>query len=363
MPYFKKLLDLLKIERDEDRSSYLKLTETSSVADRRANGITWYPIAIRGTEPSRGDYLSVEVERTTHQDVIHQFRFGSPAVLFSNHDPKKDRLEGTVIYSGGNRLKITLFTDELPDWSRDGKLGIELLFDNNSYDEMQNAVKQASLLKEKTEGRLVNVLIGEQAPSFTDQKDFPAFSGLNPSQQAAVQKILTAQDLAIVHGPPGTGKTTTLVQAIKALIAQNKEQILVVAPSNTAVDLLSDKLSNEGLNVLRIGNPARVSQKLMSLTLDSKMQDHSYLKDIKKLKKQASEYKNMAHKYKRSFGKAERDQRKALFDEAHKIMREADKIEQFIIDDLVPKRLAGLVNNYRIKFYIPHGIVIGAYQC
>ena len=335
MPYFKKLLDLLKTEREEDRNSYLKLTETSSVADRRANGITWYPIAIRGTEPSRGDYLTVEAERTTHQDVAHKFRFGSPAVLFSNNDPKKNRVEGTITYQGGNRLKITLFTDDLPDWSRDGKLGVELLFDNNSYDEMQNALKQASAVKEKPEGRLVNILTGELKPAFSSQKGYPAFPGLNSSQQQAVQNILAAQDLAIVHGPPGTGKTTTLVQAIKALVAQNKEQILVVAPSNTAVDLLSEKLSLEGLNVLRIGNPARVSERLMSLTLDSKMAAHSYVKDVKKLKKQASEYKNMAHKYKRSFGKAERDQRKALFDEAHKIMREVDKTEQFIIDDLV----------------------------
>lgn len=337
MPYFKKLLDLLKVERDEDRNAYLKLTETSSVADRRANGLTWYPIAIRGTEPSRGDYLSVEVERTTHQDVSHQFRFGASAVLFSNHDPKKDRLEGTVSYQGGNRLKITLFTEELPDWASDGKLGVELLFDNNSYDEMQNALKQASLLRERPEGRLINILTGINAPSFAAIKEYPVLNGLNLSQQSAVQKILSAQDVAVVHGPPGTGKTTTLVQAIRALIAQNKEQILVVAPSNTAVDLLSEKLSNEGLNVLRIGNPARVSEKLMSLTLDSKMAEHSYVKDVKKLKKQASEYKNMAHKYKRSFGKAERDQRKALFDEAHKIMREVDKTEQFIIDDLVAK--------------------------
>jgi ATP-dependent RNA/DNA helicase IGHMBP2 len=354
MPYFKKLLDLLKIEREEDRNTYLRLTETSSVADRRANGLTWYPIAIRGTEPSRGDYLSVEAERTTHQDIAHQFRFGASAVLFSNHDPKRDRVEGTISYQSGNRLKITLFADELPDWCHDGKLGIELLFDNNSYDEMQNALKQASALKEKPEGHLIKILTGEQEPSFSQQPVYLNFNGLNLSQQSAVQKIVTAQDVAIIHGPPGTGKTTTLVQAIKNLIAQNKQQVLVVAPSNTAVDLLSEKLSNEGLNVLRIGNPARVSEKLMSLTLDSKMAEHSYVKDVKKLKKQAADYKNMAHKYKRNFGKAERDQRKALFDEAHKIMKEVDKTEQFIIDDLVAKAqiiTATLVgaNHYTIR--------------
>jgi ATP-dependent RNA/DNA helicase IGHMBP2 len=355
MDYFKRLLDLLKIEREDDRSAYLKLTESTSVSDRRFAGMVWYPIAIRGTEPSRGDYITVEVERTTHHDVVHQFRFGASVALFSNHDAKADRVQGTVTYQGGNRMKVTLLTDELPEWSRDGKLGIDLLFDENSYDEMQNAVKQASAIADNTqEGRLTQVLIGQKSPVFSTLNPLLTLSGLNASQQLAVQKIVTAQDLAIVHGPPGTGKTTTLVQAIKALIGQGEKQILVVAPSNTAVDLLSEKLAIEGLNVLRIGNPARVSEKLASLTLDSKMAAHSRIKDIKSLKKQAAEYKNMAHKYKRSFGKAERDQRKALFDEAYKIMKEVGKTEQYIIDDLVAKAqiiTATLVgsNHYTIR--------------
>src|SRR5215217_185942 len=119
-PYFKTLLELLKIEREEDKQSYIRLTEMASVSERRANGLAWYPIAIRGNEMGRGDYLTVEVERTTHQDLPHQLRFGMPAVLFSNHEPKKDRVEGVISHQSGNRLKITLKTDELPDWSRDG---------------------------------------------------------------------------------------------------------------------------------------------------------------------------------------------------------------------------------------------------
>jgi len=348
MDYFKKLQDLLKIERTEDRDAYLKLTASTSVSDRRAAGLCWYPISITGTEPSRGDYLNVEIERRSHQDIAHQLRFGSPAVLFSNHDPKNDRVEGVISYQGGDRLKINLFTEELPDWSRDGKLGVELLFDDNSYDDMNAALKLADSMPED---RRIQVLTGLKAPVFAPETEL-SLKGLNVSQQAAVRKIIGAHDLAIVHGPPGTGKTTTLVQAIK-LMATN-EQVLVVAPSNTAVDLLSEKLAQEGLNVLRIGNPARVSERMMSLTLDSQMVEHSYMKESKKLKKQASEYKNMAHKYKRNFGKAERDQRKALFDEAHKIMKEVAKTEQFIIDDLVSKAqvitatLAG-ANNWTIK--------------
>jgi superfamily I DNA and/or RNA helicase len=361
MEYFKKLLDLMKMEREEDRESYRQITETSSVADRRANGLTWYPIAIKDTEMSRGDYLTVEVERTTHQDINHQLRFGVSAVLFSNHDPKKDRVEGTISYQSGNKLKITLRTDELPEWSRDGKLGIDLLFDDNSYDEMQNALKQADAISEQN--NLVKILTGGKKPGF--QTDIPHYTipRLNASQQEAVNKILAANELAIVHGPPGTGKTTTLVQAIKALIKQDHKQILVVAPSNTAVDLLSEKLSDEGLNVLRVGNPARVSEKLMSLTLDSKMAEHNSTKEIKKLKKQANEFRDMAHKYKRSFGKAERDQRKALFDEARSIMKSVENTEQYIIDDILTKAqviTATLVgaNHYTVRKLKYHTVVI-----
>lgn len=364
MDYFAKLLELLKIEREEDRKAYLKLTETSGVSERRANGLSWYPIAIRGTEMSRGDYLTVEVERTTHLDVAHQLRFGVSAVLFSNHDPKKDNLEGTVSYQSGNRLKITLRTDELPEWTSDGKLGIDLLFDDNSYDEMQSALRLANTLHEQTAaGRIIKILTGESTPTF----QIPAASidhpRLNTSQQSAVNKILSANELAIVHGPPGTGKTTTLVQAIKALVKQDQQKILVVAPSNTAVDLLSEKLSDEGLNVLRVGNPAKVSERLMALTLDSRMAEHSSTKEIRKLKKQANEFRDMAHKYKRNFGKAEREQRKALFDAARNIIKDVEKTEQYIIDDLVAKAqiiTATLVgaNHYTVRNLKYHTVVI-----
>ncbi len=363
MDYFKRLLDLLKIEWEEDKLQYQKLTEQSSVAERRANGLTWYPIAIRGTEITRGDYISVEAERPSHQEISHQFRSGMPAVLFSNHDAKNHRAEGTISYVGKDRLKITLRTDELPEWTRDGKLGIDLLFDDNSYDEMQSALKHAQLQAEDKNGSLVRILTGEQSPTFHENPMQFSSPKLNPSQNAAVDKILHANELAVVHGPPGTGKTTTLVQAIKALYKQEGRQLMVCAPSNAAVDLLSERLTTEGMNVLRIGNPARVSDALMSLTLDHKMADHDQMKEAKRLKKQAQEYKNMAHKYRRNFGREEREQRKLLFDEAHKILKEIDKTEQYIIDDIVSKTqviTATLVgaNHYTISRLKFHTVII-----
>src|SRR5207237_7061428 len=142
----------------------------------------------------------------------------------------------------------------------------------------------------KDEGQLVQMLTGVKKPTFHSATKVHIATWLNESQQAAVQKILTANELAIVHGPPGTGKTTTLVGAIKALLQQERQQILVTAPSNAAVDLLSEKLSDEGLNVVRVGNPARVNERQISLTLDSRIAAHNSATAIKKLRKKAAEY-------------------------------------------------------------------------
>lgn len=363
MDYFQRLLDLLKIEKEEDRRQYKQLTSTLSVQDRRENGMTWYPIAIKDTELGRGDYLTVEVERTTHQDIMHQLRFGMTAALFSNHDPRNDRIEGTITHISGNRLKLSLRTDELPDWSRDGKLGIDAVFDENSYKEMETALKAAmGVAEKKEEGALIGVLTGEKKPTFDATFTHYSTNQLNTTQQEAVLKILAANELSIVHGPPGTGKTTTLVQAIKALIQKEHQQILVTAPSNAAVDLLSEKLSDEGLNVVRVGNPARVNEKQMSLTLDSKMAVHNSMKQIKQMRKQAAEYRDMAQKYKRNFGAAEREQRKALFAEARNISREIERTEQYIAESVLSKAqviTATLVgaNHFSVR-HLKYGTVV-----
>lgn len=364
MDYFKHLLHLLKLEKEEDRRSYKQLMENRSVAERREGGSTWFPIAIRDTEIGHGDYLTVEVERTTHQDVLYSLRFGMSAALFSNHDAKSDRVEGTISYISGNRLKIALRIDELPDWSRNGKLGIDAVFDEASYAEMEAALKMAPVLSaKKEEGHLIKILTGEKPPAFNNNIPDYFNNKLNNAQLDAVKKILAANELAIVHGPPGTGKTTTLVQAIKALLKHQLKQILVVAPSNAAVDLLSEKLFDEGLNVVRVGNPARVSERLMALTLDSKTTLHHSFKEIKRLKKQAGEYRDMAQKYKRSSGPAEREQRKALRAEARNISKEVERTEQYIIDDVLSKAsviTATLVgaNHYTVRNIKFHTVVI-----
>jgi len=336
MQYFKKLQQLLDVEKEADLASFHQASSQQDIGQKRTIGQLWYPIAIKDQELGRGDYLSVEVVRTTHLEVPHQFRYGVQAALFSNHDITTHRIEGTVIAIGENWIKISFRIDELPDWTDNGKLGLEMLFDQYSYEEMQKSLKEAE--KQETSqilSPLSQVLIGNKAPRFNENKDSVASARLNEVQQQAVNHIASATDIALVHGPPGTGKTTTLVEAIKVLLAKGTTQLLVTAPSNAAVDVLTEKLAEEKISVIRVGNPARVSKSLLEKTLDHQIRAHVFVKDNQKLKKQAAQLRDMAHKYKRKFGSAERAQRKALFASARDIMKELEANEAVAIDTVL----------------------------
>ncbi|WP_433900806.1 AAA domain-containing protein [Sphingobacterium puteale] len=338
MNYFDELISLLNEEQQYDKMQHEALLLQSSLNERRMQGVTWFPIQITDSELGRGDYLSVSLKKTNHLDVDHRFRFGMPVSLFSNHDPKVDRIDGVISSVNKEIMRISFRIDELPDWSRRGKLGVDLLFDEHSYREMANALRQAKeLAADPGRGKLIRKLIGGEVLCTEEKESFFEHPDLNVCQNKAVQLVLDTTDIALLHGPPGTGKTTTLIKAIATLLKSNNRQILVVAPSNTAVDLLTERLDAAGIVVTRIGNPVKVSEHLQELTLDSKIDRHGANKDIKSLQKQVRTYTDMAQKYKRNFGKAEREQRKALFDEAYRIRKDVDKIQDFIVTDILDR--------------------------
>jgi len=355
MKYFNELATLLDQEQAFDKAQHEALLLKRSVQERIALGVTWFPIAITNSELGRGDYLTITVNKTNHPEEGHQFRFGMPVSLFSNHNPQQDRLHGVIAFAGRDILRISFRVDELPAWSRGGRLGVDLLFDENSYQEMHRALDEANLaLTDKKQGTLVRQLLGET--DVRESSPGPAYKNdsLNPSQNKAIAHILGENPLSILHGPPGTGKTTTLVYAIQALLKQRPQQLLIVAPSNTAVDVLTERLDAVGVTVVRIGNPVKVSDHLQELTLDARVGNHVSHKTIKTLEKQARTYIDMAHKYKRNFGKAERDQRKALFDEARKIRKEIDQMLDYMVQDefakaqVITATLVG-ANHYTIR--------------
>jgi ATP-dependent RNA/DNA helicase IGHMBP2 len=331
-----RLRKLLKIERDEDFAQYKQHFSRNNINHRKENGVTWYPVIITNVEIGLGEYLSVDIERTTNHNEPHQFSGGKSAALFSNTHQDAQPINGIIKIINPNKIRLSLTVDELPDWCDDGKLGINLLFDESSYREMDIAMEKVMNASHSRLAVLRDVMYGIKPPAFNRVDESIHITGLNQSQNAAVQKIIAAKDIAIIHGPPGTGKTTTLVQAIRQTLMTEK-QVLVCSSSNTAVDLLTEKLHREGINVLRLGNPARISEEVLMNTLDVKMAAHESYKELKKYRKTAEEYFRMAGKYKRTFGREEREQRQLFYQEARKILQEARVLEDYIFHEQFEK--------------------------
>ena len=354
MEQLQKLRKLLDIERKADLAHYEKEVVMQPLGERRRKGLTWYPLIVQQSGIGMGEKYYVIIERKTHKDDPHAFQPGSLVSLFNHvgEGNKSQRLPGVVSAVWKNSMKITFNAEELPEWIDYGSPGVDMLFDDLSYKEMDIAVERVIDAKEGRLKELREVLLGREPATFIEEQPyFEDFGFLNESQKEAAKKITTAKDVAIIHGPPGTGKTTTLVQAVK-LTLQTEKQVLVTAPSNTAVDLLTEKLLAKGVKVVRIGNPARVSEELMQHSLETQVTMHDDYRFLKKLRKQGEDFKKMAFKYKRKFGRAEREQRKLLMAEARKAQDEAKYLEKYIVDSLLDEAqvitatLVGSVNKY-----------------
>lgn len=330
----KHLKELLLIEREEDFFQYKEQFLKASIERRKTNGVTWYPIQILSNEIGYGDLVNLEVERTTMIDTPHQFSTGKNITLFSNQSNNEVyELNGTIRQSGKNKMKIIMHVDDLPDWCYEGKLGINIQFDDNSYTEMQKALDIVINARNCRTADLREIVEGVEQPSFEKEDDSILVPNLNLSQNRAIRHALAANDVAVIHGPPGTGKTTTLVHAIR-LTLQHEKQVLVCAPTNTAVDLLSEKLLEQGITVLRVGHPARISEELINSSVDGQVQNHQYYKDIKNLRRNAEEYFRMAGKYKRVFGKSDAAQRASFYAEAKNCIKEARLLEDHVVQSL-----------------------------
>jgi superfamily I DNA and/or RNA helicase len=330
----KKIKDLLFVEREEDFYQYKEQFLRASIEQRKKNGATWFPIQILSNELGYADYVHLEVERTNSLDMPHQFSAGKNVSLFSNKNPEEvQEISGTIKQCSKNKMKIIIHTDDLPDWCYDGRLGVNIQFDDNSYIEMQKALDEVIGARNNRVAELREMIEGNEIPSFNKIDDSVLIPQLNNSQNKAVKHILSANDIAVVHGPPGTGKTTTIVQAIR-LVLQSEKQLLVCAPTNTAVDLITEKLIEQGVNVLRVGHPARVSEGLLKATIDGQIQSHANYKDIKSLRKTAEEYFKMAGKYKRAFGKEDAKQRALFYTEARNCIKESRLLEDYIVNSL-----------------------------
>ncbi len=323
----------LQRERDAHAERYRQLTEQAPVRQRVAEGVAWYPVRIREQGYGFGEYPYVVVERMG-QSGPHQLLGGKPCQLFSQSGTEQRIVNGTIHWVTGNTAHIILRDNEHPDWLDDGRIGVQLVFDASGFKDMADALNTVINAKDDRlaelrdivfAGELLGELSGELAGG---RREALHKDSLNDLLKDLLSDLLNdSHAVTVIHGPPGTGKTTTLVKLLGEL-TRTTRPILVCAPSNAAVDVLTERCADAGLDVVRIGNLARIDPKVMEHTLSERWKQHPMSSEVKDLRKRADEFRRLAMKYKRSFGKAEMEQRKLLLQEARNIIADVRRIEQ-----------------------------------
>lgn len=274
--YLQHQYELLQLEYEYEKEQFKQQTELMGIGRKIKRGMCWYPLNLGRSYYNALNQLVVEVERREDKEIEHQFEYGRPVCFFTQElSGKLNYLNfvATVNYVDEDRMVVILpSADALLALQSKEVLGVQLYFDETSYRLMFEALKQVISAKNNRLAELRDIFHGTQ-PVSTFSFQPIRFPWLNRTQEEAVNKVLHAKDVAIVHGPPGTGKTTTLVEAIYETL-HRENQVLVCAQSNMAVDWISEKLVDRGVSVLRIGNPSRVNDKMLSFTYERRFESH-----------------------------------------------------------------------------------------
>ncbi len=267
---------LLRMEYEYEKEEFKRQTETMGVARKVKRGLCWYPVSLGRSYYNSLNQLVIDITRTENKEIEHSFEFGRPVCFFhQSFEGKVKYMDfiATVSFADEERMAVVLpGAGALAELQTDGILGVQLYFDETSYRAMFEALEDTIRAKDNRLAELRDILLGTQKPGFREL--YPVrFPWLNSTQETAVNKVLCTRDVSIVHGPPGTGKTTTLVEAIYETL-HREPQVLVCAQSNTAVDWICEKLVDRGVPVLRIGNPTRVNDKMLSSTYERRFESH-----------------------------------------------------------------------------------------
>ena len=320
------LLQCIDLEEKEQIKRY-SLDQQHTLKSLKAEGLALHPIIVTRKNFGYADYPEISF-RLNFPAETNQFKDGAAIECFCTGE---EPVKGVLIHLDGKVGEFRLFAPDFPDWIEDNGVGIKLAPDQRTTTIMKTVLTTMETNKELY--KLFQVL-HSGSPSKQSYSATPPLSlnfknqHLNNSQQKAVAAIVQNENITIVHGPPGTGKTTTLIEAIVQLIKAG-EKILVAAPSNTAVDNIAKGLIAQGVQILRIGNTSKVEEVIFLYTPEGKLTNSKQQKEIKQLKIRAEEFRKMALKYKRSFGKAEREQRNQLFKEVKNIRAEIKKIQAY----------------------------------
>ena len=331
--HFNRLIDALNAELKFEREQFDWLMHNTAPAIRARKGVAWFPLRIVETGYGLGDYPFVVFERTQNKGEDHQLNGGKPAMLFSDEKNAPLPMNGALQWVDGDRLQMMFFVDDHPELLDYSRLGVQMQVDESSYKDMKETLAKTRDAKNNHVAFLRDSSFNLQANRKTEAFVY-INQTLNQSQNEAVKAIVQAEDFHILHGPPGTGKTTTLVAAAQALIEQG-HKLMLCAPSNAATDWLLEKCIQQNIKAIRIGNISRMNEQAASHSVEGKLEIHPEYKDIKYYKKKAAEFRQLASKYKRNLGYNEREQRRLLYQEARNFSKEAASLEEHILNQLI----------------------------
>ncbi|MEO5966801.1 MAG: ATPase, T2SS/T4P/T4SS family, partial [Ferruginibacter sp.] len=325
-PNIKSLLNAVELEEKEQNERFSQSGQ-HSLKSLKAEGLAIHPLTVTRKNFGYADYPEITFKLRFPVEIGF-FKDGTAIECFFENE---EAVKGVLLNLDGKIGEFRLFAPDFPDWIEEEGVGIKLSPDNRTTGIMKIVLKNIEnrpLLFNLFKILHDKIALPKKSDSINGGINNFINLNLNESQKAAVNTILNNQEIVVVHGPPGTGKTTTLIEAVLQLIKDEKK-VIVSAPTNTAIDHFAKELIKKNVKLLRIGNTSKVDDEVFKFTPEGKMAGSHQQKEIKQLKIRAEEFRKMALKYKRSFGKEEREQRNLLFKEVKNIRTEIKKLRAY----------------------------------
>lgn len=360
--YIDQQLLLINLEKKAQNLRYGEKLNAHNIKLDKQNGLVIHPLKVTHRYFGLGDYPMLDFQ--LHFKVNFSLFKASSSVDFFNAEGEIMPAKLIDINEKGGTIK--LLGEDFPDWAEEKSLGIKIAPDNRTFDLMKQIIQKLKS-KENTTLERYCAILTEQRETYIEQIQFKK-TQLNESQNKAIASIIGLDGILLLHGPPGTGKTSTIAQAVVELKNQSKKTI-ASAPSNAAVDHLTRQFASKGLNVVRLGNNDKIQDDILAFTPDELIKNSTEAKQLKKLKTQVNEYRKMASQYKRKFGKEEREQRNLLYKEVRSIRKEITDLNAFLLSKIIEKAdvICGtpiaLVDNLPENFTVDYAFIDEASQC
>ena len=339
------LAEALVDEQREEEKRLAAVIEGKSLRLRRSEGVTWSPVTIEDQDFTFGGRVRLMVKMQHNAGLSGAFRTGSPVSIYQANEsgapqvPAEVRI-GIVRKANAASLEIILDGKPLTAAETHERWTLDARSDDRTFQRMARALSHWINTDDEGEQGIRNALLNNEALPEVVKHELPqtsltgAPSVLNAQQQAWFTDALNEPVLSLLHGPPGTGKTTALLAYVVEMV-HRKKRLLLTAPSNAAVDLLVAGCAERGISAVRMGHPMRLSDEVQRFGLDMLVEADPEYKQVRDLRKRAKKAWQIVDRFHRNFGSEQRSERAAARHDAKSLQKEAFELERFIAERVI----------------------------